>query len=202
MFPKPTLERLKLYYALLLTENKDYISSDEIAKRLKITPEQVRKDISHLNITGKPKVGYHIPSLLGELSELFGISVTDNIIIVGAGGLGSALARYKGFEKIGVKVVAIFDNDSEKIGTFVGELMVLPLSDLQRVVKRFKVRIAAICVPEESAQEVTDLLVEKGIKAIWNFAPAILHVPSGILLENEDITRGILSIKHMLDKKG
>ncbi|SHH47075.1 redox-sensing transcriptional repressor Rex [Thermosipho atlanticus] len=200
MFPKPTLERLKLYLALLLQEEKEYISSDEIAKKLKITPEQVRKDISYLNFVGKPKVGYHIPSLLNELNELFGVDVTDNVIVVGAGGLGTAIAKYKGFKRIGIDIVAIFDNDEDKIGTFVSELVVLPLSELQRVIKRFKVKIAALCVPKESAQEAADLLVKSGIKAIWNFAPAILHVPPGILVENEDITRGILSIKHMLEK--
>lgn len=199
--PKPTFERLKKYLAILLQEKSEYISSDNIAEKLNITPEQVRKDLSYINITGKPKVGYHIPPLINELSKLFGIGVVENIIIVGAGNLGSALAKYNGFERIGIRVVAIFDNDPKKIGNYVGELVVLPLSDLQRVIRRFKVKIGVICVSEESAQEVATLLIRNGIKALWNFAPVTLKVPPGIILENQDITAGVLTIKHLLDKK-
>lgn len=201
--PKPTFERLKKYLALLLQEESEYISSEGIAEKLNITPEQVRKDFTYINIKGKPKVGYHIPPLINELSELFGIGVMDNIIIVGAGNLGSALAKYAGFKKIGVRVVAIFDNDPVKIGSFVGELSVLPFSEenLKRVIKRFKVKIGVICVTEESAQEVANVLVRNGIKALWNFAPVTLKVPPGIVLENQDITTGVLTIKHLLEKK-
>ncbi|MBT1247161.1 MULTISPECIES: redox-sensing transcriptional repressor Rex [unclassified Thermosipho (in: thermotogales)] len=199
--PRPSFERLKKYYAYLMQIDEDYISSDELANKFNIKPEQVRKDFTHLNITGRPKKGYHIPSLIEELGELFSTGTLENIVIVGAGSLGSALAKYAGFENIGIRVVAIFDNDSKKIGSFVGELSVLPLSFLERVIKRFKVRIGIICVPEESAQEVANLLIKKGIKAIWNFSPAILKVPETIIVENQDITSGILTIKHILTEK-
>lgn len=201
-FPKATFERLKQYHALLtqlkIEQKHQYILSEEIAEMLKITPEQVRKDFSYLETSGKPKVGYSISELLAELDELFGTNANDNIIIVGAGNLGSALANYKGFQNIGARVVAIFDKDQEKIGKMVGELMVLPLKDIPRVIRRFQVRTAAICVPEEAAQQVADLLVAYGIKAIWNFSTRILDVPNGVIVQNEDITRGLLSIKHML----
>lgn len=204
-FPKATFERLKLYHALLtqisLEEKREYILSEEIAEALRITPEQVRKDFSFLETNGKPKVGYYIPELLSELDELFGTKERENIIIIGAGHLGQALANYKGFKDIGAQVVAIFDNDPEKIGQMVGELMILPLKDLPRVIRRFKVKIAAICVPEKAAQEVADLLVGYGIKAIWNFSTKILDLPNDIIVQNEDITRGLLGIKHMLAEK-
>lgn len=204
-FPKATFERLKLYHALLtqisLEEKREYILSEEIAEALRITPEQVRKDFSFLETNGKPKVGYYIPELLSELDELFGTKERENIIIIGAGHLGKALANYKGFKDIGAQVVAIFDNDPEKIGQMVGELMILPLKDLPRVIRRFKVKIAAVCVPEKAAQEVADLLVGYGIKAIWNFSTKILDLPNDIIVQNEDITRGLLGIKHMLAEK-
>ncbi|QTA38539.1 redox-sensing transcriptional repressor Rex [Thermosipho ferrireducens] len=199
--PKPTLERLKRYYTYFLQLEAEYISSEELAEKFNIKPEQVRKDFTYVNITGKPKVGYHVPSLIKELGLLFGKEVLENIIIIGAGNLGSALAKYSGFEKLGVKVVAIFDNDPKKIGSFVGELAVLPLSAIERVVKRFKVKIGVICVPEESAQEAANLLVGVGIKAIWNFAPVPIDVPETVIVENQDISSGILTIKHILDKK-
>jgi len=200
--PKPTFERLKKYHALLLQEkDKEYISSEEIAEKLNITPEQVRKDFTYLNINGKPKIGYHIPSLEKELSEFFGTWILDNIIIIGAGNLGSALAKYKGFKKIGIRVAAIFDNDPEKIGSLVGELSVLPLAEIKRVIKRCKVKIGVICVSENSAQEIAELLIQNGIKAIWNFTPVNLQTPPGIIVENQDITTGILTIKHLMEKE-
>lgn len=204
-FPKATFERLKSYHALLtqlsLEEKREYVLSDEIAEMLRITPEQVRKDFSYLRSTGKPKLGYKISELLDELDELFGTRETENIIIIGAGHLGKALANYKGFKNIGARVAAIFDNDPQKIGTMVGELMILPLKDIPRVMRRFRVQIAAICVPESAAQEVADMLVGYGIRAIWNFSSRILDVPNDVIVRNEDITRGLLGIKHMLAQK-
>ncbi|MFN3699034.1 MAG: redox-sensing transcriptional repressor Rex, partial [Dictyoglomus sp.] len=178
MFPKATLERLKLYHRLLSEESKEYVSSEEIGEKLNIPPEQVRKDLSYLEYKGKPKVGYHVKSLLEELNRLFGIDKKVKVIIIGAGNLGSALANYPGFANYNIEIVGIFDKDQEKIGKKVGDLVILSLDFLERVIKRFNVEIGVICVPKESAQEVADLLVKNGIKAIWNFAPTFIKVPN------------------------
>lgn len=199
MLPKPTFERLKLYHRLLLDIEEEYISSEIIAKMLKVQPEQVRKDLSYLKTVGKPKVGYRVEELRRELDELFGLKRETSVIIVGAGRLGTALANYPGFRKYGIEIVAIFDNDPQKIGQFVSDLVVLPLKDLKRVVKRFNVEIGVICVPKEAAQEVANLLVGCGIKGIWNFAPINLEVPGDVLVVNEDITQSLLTLKHMLN---
>jgi redox-sensing transcriptional repressor len=201
MLPKPTFERLKLYHRLLLDVEGEYVSSETIAKLLRIQPEQVRKDLSYLKTMGKPKVGYKVEELKKELDELFGIERETAVVIVGAGRLGSALANYQGFAKFGIEIVAIFDNDPEKIGQFVSNLMVLPLKDLNRVVRRFNVEIGVICVPKESAQEVANLLVACGIKGIWNFAPIELEVPEDVLVVNEDITQSLLTLKHLLNRR-
>ncbi|MCS7175305.1 redox-sensing transcriptional repressor Rex [Pseudothermotoga sp.] len=201
MLPKPTFERLKLYHRLLLDVDEEYISSESIARILKVQPEQVRKDLSYLKTVGKPKVGYRVDELKKELDELFGVRKETNVIIVGAGRLGTALANYPGFERYGIEIVGIFDNDPQKIGQFVSELVVLPLKDLKRVVKRFNVEIGVICVPKESAQEVANLLVACGIRGIWNFAPVNLEVPSDVLVVNEDITQSLLTLKHLLNIK-
>lgn len=199
MLPKPTFERLKLYYRLLIDIEEEYISSESIARMLKVQPEQVRKDLSYLETVGKPKVGYKVEELRRELDELFGLKKETSVIIVGAGRLGTALANYPGFRKYGIEIVAIFDNDPQKIGQFVSDLVVLPLKDLKRVVKRFNVEIGVICVPKEAAQEVANLLVGCGIKGIWNFAPINLEVPDDVLVVNEDITQSLLTLKHMLN---
>lgn len=201
MFPKATLERLKLYHRLLSEESKEYVSSEEIGEKLNIPPEQVRKDLSYLEYKGKPKVGYHVKSLLEELNRLFGIDKKVKVIIIGAGNLGSALANYPGFANYNIEIVGIFDKDQEKIGKRVGDLVILSLDFLERVIKRFNVEIGVICVPKESAQEVADLLVKNGIKAIWNFAPTFIKVPNEVIVRNEDISLGLLTLKHMLEVK-
>ncbi|WP_241240641.1 redox-sensing transcriptional repressor Rex [Thermotoga sp. Ku-13t] len=199
MLPRPTFERLKLYHRLLLDVKEEYISSETMARMLKLQPEQVRKDLSHLRTTGKPKLGYKVEELKKELDELFAVKRETAVVIVGAGRLGSALANYRGFARYGIEIVAIFDNDPQKIGQFVSDLVVLPLKDLKRIVKRFNVEIGVICVPEESAQEVANLLVACGIKGIWNFAPVQLEVPEDVVVVNEDITQSLLTLKHLLN---
>ena len=201
MFPKATLERLKLYHRLLSEEEKEYISSEEIGERLGILPEQVRKDLSYLEYKGKPKVGYNVKKILEELNKLFGIGKSTKVIIVGAGNLGTAITNYPGFAKYNIEIVGIFDNDPNKIGKRIGDLVVLPMDYLERVIKKFNVEIGVICVPKESAQEVANILVENGIKAIWNFAPTFIKVPEEVIVRNEDITSGLLSLKHMLEVK-
>ncbi|MEN2983956.1 MAG: redox-sensing transcriptional repressor Rex [Dictyoglomaceae bacterium] len=201
MFPRATLERLKLYHRLLSEENKEYISSEEVGEKLGIPPEKVRKDLSYLEYKGKPKVGYHVKSLLDELNKLFGLDKNVKVVIIGAGNLGSALTNYPGFANYNIEIVGIFDNDNQKIGKRIGDLVVLPLDYLERVIKRFNVEIGVICVPKESAQKVAELLVNSGVKAIWNFAPTFIKVPKEIIVKNEDISLGLLSLKHMLEVK-
>lgn len=201
-FPKATLERLKLYQMILKDiQDKEYLSSDDMATLLSITPEQVRKDISFIRYSGKPKVGYHIASLLDELNHLFGTVNSTKVVLVGVGLLGQALAKYKGFEPYGMEIIALFDQDPEKIGKLMDELMVLPLKDMSRIVKRFKAEIGIICVPKESAQQVADEMIQAGIKAIWNFAPTVLKVPEEVIVADENMSISLLTLKHKLEQK-
>ncbi|HOJ89251.1 MAG TPA: redox-sensing transcriptional repressor Rex [Pseudothermotoga sp.] len=201
VIPKPTLDRLKLYHRLLNEIEQKYISSDEIAQRVGTNAEQVRKDLTYLKTTGKPKVGYDVAQLRQELEELFGVKKTTKVILVGAGHLGSALVNYPGFANYGIEIVAVFDNDPRKIGMFIGELSILPMKDLARVIKRFRVEIGIICVPKDSAQQVADILVSNGIKGIWNFTPARLVVPDDVFVVDEDMSQSLLTLKHFLEMK-
>jgi len=201
VIPKPTLDRLKLYHRLLNEIEQKYISSDEIAQRVGTNAEQVRKDLTYLKTTGKPKVGYDVAQLRQELEELFGVKKTTKVILVGAGHLGSALVNYPGFANYGIEIVAVFDNDPRKIGMFIGELSILPMKDLARVIKRFRVEIGIICVPKDSAQQVADILVSNGIKGIWNFAPVRLIVPDDVFVVDEDMSQSLLTLKHFLEMK-
>jgi len=201
VIPKPTLDRLKLYHRLLNEIEQKYISSDEIAQRVGTNAEQVRKDLTYLKTTGKPKVGYDVAQLRQELEELFGVKKTTKVILVGAGHLGSALVNYPGFANYGIEIVAVFDNDPRKIGMFIGELSILPMKDLARVIKRFRVEIGIICVPKDSAQQVADILVSNGIKGIWNFTPVRLVVPDDVFVVDEDMSQSLLTLKHFLEMK-
>lgn len=201
IIPKSTLERYKLYQRILSCEKREYISSEEIGKSLYISPDQVRKDLTYLKNRGIPKKGYFVKTLLRELNELFGITRTMKVILVGAGHLGQALINYPGFKKYKIEIVAVFDNDPNKIDTFVGDLAVLPLEDMPRIIRRFQVKVGIICVPDTEAQKVANLLIANKIKAIWNFAPVNLSVPPNIILRNEDITGGLLTLKHILTKR-
>lgn len=196
--PKATLSRLHMYYRYLSSHQRDFVSSEEMGSALGVLPEQVRKDLSYLRYKGKPRVGYRVSELKRELEEIFGVELELNMAIVGAGRLGGAIANYEGFERYRTRVVALFDKDPAKVGTFVGKLRVMPVEELPRVVKDLKVDVGVICVPPDAAQDVADRLVESGVRAIWNFSPSQVKVPPEVILRDEDITRGLLMIKHSI----
>ena len=198
-FPRSTFERLKLYRKALTLVEKEFISSDELARMLEINPELVRKDLSYLKCQGKPRVGYNVEELRSELNELFGVNDTTNMIVVGTDDLAKALVSYD-FKSVGVKVVAVFDVGGESIGKFIGEFAVREMDVLERVVRRFNVEIAALCVSREKAQSTAEELIKKEIRAIWNFTGARLALPSSIIVVDEDLTKSLLTIKHLLKR--
>lgn len=196
--PKATLGRLHMYYRYLSLHQRDFVSSEEMGSALGVLPEQVRKDLSYLRYKGKPRVGYRVSELRKELEEIFGVELELNMAIVGAGRLGGAIANYEGFERYRTRVVALFDKDPAKVGTYVGKLRIRSVDELPEAVRELQVDVGAICVPPDAAQEVADRLVESGVKAIWNFSPSQIKVPSEVILRDEDITRGLLMIKHSI----
>ncbi len=201
--PFVVLERLKEYRKILLSLDSEYVTSEEIAKLAGVSSDLVRRDFTYLKTTGQRKKGYNRIALLTELDETFAVRRNLNIIVVGGGRLGQALATYDGFSSCGVRVVAIFDNNSENVGNFVEDLVILNLeqSILRRVLNRFFVSIAAVCVSAESAQEVVNLLVENGITGIWNFTPVKLVVPENVVVVDADITSSLLTLKRLVDKR-
>ncbi len=201
--PFVVLERLKEYRKILLSLDSEYVTSEEIAKLAGVSSDLVRRDFTYLKTTGQRKKGYNRIALLTELDETFAVRRNLNIIVVGGGRLGQALATYDGFSSCGVRVVAIFDSNSENVGNFVEDLVILNLeqSILRRVLNRFFVSIAAVCVSAESAQEVVNLLVENGITGIWNFTPVKLVVPENVVVVDADITSSLLTLKRLVDKR-
>src|SRR3989339_1539234 len=186
----PTLRRLPNYYNIIcqaMEAGEKYISSATIAKMLDIDDTQVRKDIAATGYVGKPKVGFDLREFKIHLEEFLGFNHTKEAFLIGAGNLGIALAKYEGFKKYGLDILALFDADPHKIGLKIGKKEVFSLANLPEMIQKLNIQIAILAVPADVAQEVTDFLVNAGIKAIWNFAPANLKVPDDVLISNQDL---------------
>jgi redox-sensing transcriptional repressor len=189
-YPLPSLKRLPAYLHFLkkLAETgREVVSGTQIAQDLRLDPTQVRKDLEITGITGRPRIGYSVPELIAAIESFLGWNNTRDAFLAGAGSLGTALIGYKAFREHGVNIVAAFDADENKIGKSIRSIEVLPIYKLPELAERMHVHIGIIAVPAENAQNVADLMVFGDIKAIWNFAPAKLTVPEGIIVENVEL---------------
>lgn len=190
---KAVLKRLPGYLSYLksLPEGTaTYISATALANALGMGEVQVRKDLAMVSDGGRPKVGYLREKLMDDISQFLGYDNTTDAIMIGAGKLGMALMGYKGFQEYGLNILAAFDNDEKKENPD-GKYPVYHISKLGSFCRSHKVLMGIITVPGEYAQQVADLLIDSGIKAIWNFAPAHLDVPSGILVQNENMATSL-----------
>lgn len=201
---KATIDRLPLYFRTLRhaqEEGIEIISSEELGRKIGITPEQIRKDLSLFGEFGKKGVGYYVRDLLRNIGEILGLHRNWNIAIVGVGHLGWALANYRNFSSLGFNLVAAFDVDSAKIGTRVNIAPIYPMEKLEEIIRQDHIVIGIIAVPAQYAQEVAERLVAAGIRGIWNFAPIKLNVPEDIKLVNEDLSVGLSSISYFLSRQ-
>lgn len=189
--PEATVMRLSIYSRYLyqlMGEGGETISSGEIAHGVGVSSAQVRKDLAYFGEFGTRGVGYKVEELYGHLMKILGLDRNWNIIIIGAGKLGSALALYRGFADRGFSISAILDVDPDRIGDKLGAVEVEKLELLDKRVKEFNVNIGVVTVPAGVAQDVTDKLVNAGVKAILNFSPRVLRVPNDIILRNVDLS--------------
>lgn len=196
---KHTLQRLPMYLSYIQGLPEDApknISATTIAEALQLNDVQVRKDLASVSSSGKPKVGYNVKDLIAELEAFLGYNDIDNAVIVGAGSLGKALLNYSGFKAYGLNIIAAFDLCEEPT-EFQGKT-VFPIAQLGSFCRKVNVHIGIITVPASSAQEICDLLVESGIRAIWNFAPVYLVVPDGILVQNENMASSLALLSNHL----
>lgn len=196
---KHTLQRLPMYLSYIQGLPEDApknISATTIAEALQLNDVQVRKDLASVSSSGKPKVGYNVKDLIAELEAFLGYNDIDNAVIVGAGSLGKALLNYSGFKAYGLNIIAAFDLCEEPT-EFQGKT-VFPIAQLGSFCRKVNVHIGIITVPASSAQEICDLLVESGIRAIWNFAPVHLVVPDGILVQNEKMASSLALLSNHL----
>ena len=196
LISKATLGRIPIYIQYLKElpdENGDMISATKIARGLSLGEVQVRKDLAAISGRGKPKIGYERIKLIRDLESHMGSENVTNAVLVGAGKLGRALLDYDGFDEFGIRIVAGFDCNRKAFQIGHGK-SILSIHDIESYCHEHNVKIGIITVGQGSAQEVCDMLVAAGIKAIWNFAPCALSAPSDVFLKQENLA---LSLAHL-----
>ncbi|MBO6273732.1 redox-sensing transcriptional repressor Rex [bacterium] len=196
--PDKAVNRLSLYHFILddLREDEQYISSTKIAQLLNIDDSQVRKDIKYLDNSGKCRVGYDVKKLKSAIEKKLGFKEQRDAFIIGAGNLGSALAKYDSFSDYGLKILAMFDNDPKKIGTVINGKEVFDLTKIGNLSKRLNVNMAILTVPRETAKGTALYLAGAGIKYIWNFTPSVLDLPKDVKVWNENLIGSFLRFKN------
>ncbi len=188
--PEATLGRLPIYLRVLVDlaeRGVATVSSEQLAAASGVNSAKVRKDLSHLGSYGTRGVGYDVAYLIHQVRRELGLTQDWPVVIVGAGNLGQALARYRGFAERGFRIVGLVDVDPGKLGTEVAGVRVRPLAELPRIVEEHGVVIGILATPAAAAQEVAEAMVDAGIRSILNFAPAPLVVPPGVSVRKVDL---------------
>jgi len=189
MIPDIVVGRLPLYLRtlqLMSAEGRQVTSSQELGERLGISAAQIRKDLSQFGEFGKQGTGYHIDYLANQIKKILHLNKSWDVVVVGAGDVGHALSRYQGFSNRGFTVSMVFDNDPAKIGQKVGGFIVESIAELPELVEKAQIKVAMLAVPAAQAQQVTDMLVKAGVKAILNYAPINLLVPQDVKVQYID----------------
>ena len=200
---KAVIRRLPRYYRYLgelLEEGVERISSNELSSKMHVTASQIRQDLNNFGGFGQQGYGYNVPYLYAEIGKILGLDRTHHIIIIGAGNLGQALANYVKFEKRGFKVVGIFDINPVLKGISIRGNEIRMMDELLEFLRENDVQIATLTLPKAYAEETANLLVENGIKAIWNFAHLDLAVPEDVIVENVHLSESLMRLSYNLNR--
>lgn len=203
LIPDVVVRRLPLYIRTLsdlLVAGMTTVSSTSLGDTIGVTAAQIRRDLSYFGKFGKQGKGYDVRSLIGEIKHILHLDQTWPVAVIGIGNLGEAVAQYRGFSTNNFPIVALFDHSPQRVGQRVGHLTIEGLDGLADTVRQRDIRVAILTVPAQNAQEVADLLVEAGIKAILNYAPAILQVPPHVKVRNIDPIAALQSMSYYLDQ--
>ena len=202
--PQASLRRLPDYHHYLVelaARGVTQVSCSVIGRDLNCVPVQVRKDLQYTGITGKPKTGYPVHELIATIEEFLGWNNVNEAFLVGAGNLGTALLGHERFTKFGLRIVAAFDANPDKVGERIHDRVVLPMEKMVDLAQRMGIHLGIITCPAEVAQGVADEMVKAGIQAIWNFAPVRLKVPEFVFVHNEDLYSSLASLSWKLAKR-
>jgi redox-sensing transcriptional repressor len=198
---KTLLRRLPLYLQYMKqarTRGLTYVSATEMAAALGVHHTQVRKDLDSVGVAGTPKIGHPLAASITAVESFLGWNDQSSAFLIGVGNLGRALLGYKHFAQAGIKILAAFDNDGRKAGTTVCGTEVFPITKFVNLVQRMHINIAILTTPPDAAPDVSQLLIESGVKAVWNFVPTTLKLPPHIIVENADLFSSFAILSHKL----
>ena len=190
------LPRFYRYLGELLEEGVERISSNDLSIRMKVTASQIRQDLNNFGGFGQQGYGYNVKYLYSEIARILGIDRQHNLIIIGAGNLGQAIANYTNFERRGFLIKGMFDVNPRLVGLVVRGVEIRGIEDLEQFIKDNEVQIAALTIPKSKAPEIADRLVKAGIKAIWNFAHTDLQVPDDVVVENVHLSESLMRLSY------
>jgi redox-sensing transcriptional repressor len=188
--PEPTLRRLPWYLAyakLVLKEGDLFLSSTQIAKNIAVDASMVAKDLSFVNISGKTRVGYDVKELVDVLEAFLGFTKSHKAFLFGVGNLGGALMHDSGLEQFGLEIAAGFDVKYQLAGTSINRIPIHHFDKFPELQKQTGINIGILTVPVDKAQMVSEIMIEGGIQAIWNFTPFRIRVPENIIVQNTSI---------------
>ena len=188
--PETTLRRLPWYLSnikLMKEKGEQYVSSTQISKEINIDASQIAKDLSYVNISGRTRVGYNIDALIEVLESFLGFTNMHKAFLFGVGSLGAALLRDSGLHHFGLEIVAAFDVNPELVGKDLNGIPIFHSDDFEAKMKEYDVNIGVLTVPINIAQEITNKMVDGGIKAVWNFTPFRIRVPENIVVQNTSL---------------
>lgn len=197
------INRLPRYYRYLgdLLENDiNRISSKELSEKMNITASQIRQDLNNFGGFGQQGYGYNVKYLYTEIGKILGLEEDHKIIIIGAGNLGQALANYAAFEKRGFILTGIFDVNPRLEGVAIRGVPIRMMDELKSFVQKNDVEIAVLTIPKEKAIEVANMLVENGVRAIWNFAHTDLNMPDNIIVENVHLSESLMQLSYNISR--
>ena len=194
------LPRYFRYLGELKDEGIERISSQELSDIMKVTASQIRQDFNNFGGFGQQGYGYKVEYLYEEIGKILGLDKTHNLIIIGAGNLGQALANYMNFERRGFLFKGMFDNNQALYGKKIRDMQVRPMEEMEQFVKENNIDIAVLTIPKNSARTVAEKLVRNGIRGIWNFAHVDLNVPKEIQVENVHLSDSLMKLTYNINR--
>lgn len=202
---RAVIRRLPRYYRYLgelMEDGVERISSHDLSNRMKVTASQIRQDLNNFGGFGQQGYGYNVKYLYTEIGKILGLNTVHTMIIVGAGNLGQALANYTRFEKQGFHVIGLFDVNPELKGVSVRGIEVRMIDEMPEFIREQKVEIAALTLPKANALDMAQILVDNGVKAIWNFAHTDLNLsmPSDVIVENVHLSESLMRLSYNLNR--
>lgn len=194
------LPRYFRYLGELKDEGIERISSQELSAIMDVTASQIRQDFNNFGGFGQQGYGYKVEYLYEEIGKILGLDRTHNLIIIGAGNLGQALANYMNFERRGFLFQGIFDNNPDLYGKKIRDMEIRPMEEMESFVRERNIDIAVLTIPKTSAGAVARRLADNGIKGIWNFAPVDLEVPKSIQVENVHLSDSLMKLTYNINR--